>query len=74
MKSRNYGIDFLKLYYIFIILIYHFYGPTDEKLIGGTYGVEFFLLTTGAYFFEPLGEDHLIFGENSIPPHRFFLK
>ena len=55
-QHRNLEIDLLKFLYSWVIVFYHFFqdsvgseGP--RYFIGGYYGVEFYLLTAGAFLF-----------------------
>lgn len=55
-QHRNLEIDLLKFLYSWVIVFYHFFqeGVGSEGprcFIGGYYGVEFYLLTAGAFLF-----------------------
>lgn len=50
-KNRNYNIDFWKFFYAWAIVFFHFYARTNEHIIGGRFGVEYFLLVSGVFFF-----------------------
>lgn len=55
-QHRNLEIDLLKFLYSWVIVFYHFFqeGAGSEGpryFIGGYYGVEFYLLTAGAFLF-----------------------
>lgn len=66
MKKRNYGLDFWKLFYIFVIIIYHFFSDTKSVFPGGAIGVEFFLLTSGYLFYKSCNK-----GLNDTPVEYF---
>lgn len=50
-SSRNGFIDIQKFVYACIIVLLHFYAYTGEHFPGGGHAVDFFLISSGAFFF-----------------------
>ncbi len=53
-SRRNVMIDLGKFVYIWVIVFYHIYRDTESHFISGRFGVEFFLLAAGVFFFRGL--------------------
>lgn len=51
MPVRNGFVDIQKFLYSWIIVILHFYIETHEHFGGGGHAVEFFLISSGAFFY-----------------------
>lgn len=49
---RNRSIDVYKFLFCVIIMFFHFYRQTDEHMIGGAGGVEFFVLAASMFFYQ----------------------
>lgn len=74
---RNPAIDFWKFLYSWCIVFYHFYAKTQEHLIGGWIGVEYYLLCAGVFFFRSVerntdGEGRLLISSYEYLKKRFF--
>lgn len=66
--QRNVMIDLGKFVYSLVIVFYHIYRSTGAHFVSGRYGVEFFLLAAGLFFFQSL-EKH-----PDTPPSKRILK
>lgn len=53
-SRRNPAIDLWKFIYCWFIVFYHICRALDGQLSAGRFGVEFFLLTAGVFFFQGL--------------------
>lgn len=54
LRPRNVTIDLWKFVYAWFVVFYHIYKATGSHFISGRFGVEFFLLTAGVFFFRGL--------------------
>ena len=52
--ARNPNIELMRFVYIWCIVLYHFYRETEAHFPGGYYGVNYFLLAAGVFFFRSL--------------------
>lgn len=68
--QRNVMIDLGRFTYCWVVVFYHIYNGTGAHFISGRFGVEFFLLVAGVFFFQ-----HLERTEDETPGryigHRF---
>lgn len=55
--QRNVMIDLGRFVYCWAVVFYHIYNGTGIHFITGRYGVEFFLLVAGVFFFRHLERD-----------------
>ena len=72
-KEKNNAIYFWKFVYAFFVMYYHFYEATEEHFLSGRYGVEFYLLTAGAFLFMAY-ERQTSAGEGYQSPYSFLKK
>lgn len=52
MNKRNADLDFFKFLYAWIIVLFHLTAKSQIHCVGGFYGVDFFLLVAGLFFFQ----------------------
>ena len=52
VKQRNCTIDCLKFLFAWVVVLFHFYGPTHKHFIGGFIAVEYFLLVASVFVYE----------------------
>lgn len=67
-RQRNVTIDIWKFVYAWFIVFYHIYKSTGLHFAGGYYGVEFYLLAAGVFFFRTLE------AKPDLPPHDYIRK
>lgn len=72
--NRNFGLDFFKFAYSWLVVLFHFYSETSEHFISGRFAVDFFLIVSGVFFIQEYERSLLPNGSLKLTPSGYFKK